>query len=232
MRPTSNPNLLGIWFFPKPSNLMPWSMRFIYCLLLLLIEPRGLHTRTGQWQSICYLCRAAHQRHGEGGDWPLKHKKQQLGSVRWDVACCRLWLVLWSTRLRWHLEGVCEELRQHGADAVGFACNGHLHTHRGVRRTWENPQILQWRLSALNTVKQAIGLTTAFIAVECQIMTIAMHLWVRKQDPLGIYPQKKPGIVAAKQGEPALPLDYQNSNLLRLSKTGVIHNSVFPCAEF
>lgn len=207
-------------------------MRFIYCLLLLLIEPRGLHTRTGQWQSICYLCRAAHQRHGEGGDWPLKHKKQQLGSVRWDVACCRLWLVLWSRRLRWHLEGVCEELRQHGADAVGFACNGHLHTHRGVRRTWENPQILQWRLSALNTVKQAIGLTTAFIAVECQIMTIAMHLWVRKQDPLGIYPQKKPGIVAAKQGEPALPLDYQNSNLLRLSKTGVIHNSVFPCAEF
>lgn len=198
MRPTSNPNLLGIWFFPEPSNLMPWSVRFIYCLLLLLIEPRGLHTRTGQWQSICYLCRAAHQRHGEGGDWPLKHKKQQLGSVRWDVACCRLWLVLWSRRLRWHLEGVCEELRQHGSDAVGFACNGHLHTHRGVRRTWENPQILQWRLSALNTVKQAIGLTTAFIAAECQVMTIAMHLWVRKQDSLSIYPQNKPRIVAAK----------------------------------
>lgn len=207
MQPTSNPNFFGVRLFPVSSDLMHWPTWYIYCLLRCLIEPRGLHTHMVQQRSICYLHWAVHQRHGEGRDWPLRPKKQQLSSVRQDVVCCKLWLVLGSRRLCGHLEGVCEEPRQRGAGAAGFASNGCSRTHGGVRRTWENPQVLQRRLSALNTVKQAIGLT---MAVECQIVTINTHLWVGKQESLDIYLHEKLGIVTAKQDQPALALGYWN----------------------
>lgn len=125
--------------------------------------------------------------------------KSNSWSLCWgNMVHCWFWLVLWSRRLLWHLEGVCEELRQHRADEADFAYNVHLHTDRGVKRTWEKPRILWCSLSALNTVKKATCVTINFIAAEHQIMTIIVHLRVRTQEYWSIYLHKKLGIVATK----------------------------------
>lgn len=92
-RPTSKPNLLGIWFFSALSDLMPWPMRFIYCLLLHLIEPRGLHTHTGQWRSICYLCQAAHQRQGRWRGSAIKAQKATVGVCAGRGGRGSLWIL-------------------------------------------------------------------------------------------------------------------------------------------
>lgn len=58
--------------------------------------------------------------------------------------------------------GSLQATKAHRAHAADFACNVHLHTDKGIRRTEEKPQILWCRLSALNTIKEAIGLTITY----------------------------------------------------------------------